>query len=257
MKTFTGFLPSPSIVKEEQKFSNFLQSGQASQVVGSSNTIDWRHFCSPVENQYNVGSCSANAVVSNLEFLEIKQGFNYTDLSRLFVYYNARLITNTHHLDDGSNISANFEAIKKYGVCSENNYPYNVSLVNRRPSWSAYQEAFKHSITQSYRLSNSGQSRHDDILKCLKSCHPVVFGMDVYESFRETKNIINIPQSNEKLLGGHAMLIVGVDLNLKLYTIRNSWGADFGENGYCYASFDMIDKYANYEFWTATHVKKF
>jgi len=55
--------------------------------------VDLRALCSPVENQGELGSCTANALVGSLEFLEKKAGHQVTDLSRLFVYYNERALT--------------------------------------------------------------------------------------------------------------------------------------------------------------------
>lgn len=256
MKNFTGFKPSSNIVKPEEKFSNFLQSPSANAVVGAQSLIDWRNFCSPVENQYDVGSCSSQSTISNLEFLKIRDGKQHIDLSRMFLYYNARLITNSTNLDDGSEIRANFEALKLYGVCSEKTYPYDVSRTFMRPYLAAYREAFANRIHQYYRLEGSGERRHEEILKCLKSCHPVVFGMQVYESFRHIKSVMLEPKHDEKLLGGHAMLIVGVDLSQKVYIVRNSWGVNFAQNGYFYLPFYLLEKYATYEFWTATSTGK-
>lgn len=251
-----GWKPSPTIVLPTQKFSNFLQSPASNQITGAQNLIDWRGFCSPVEDQADIGSCVANAIVSNLEFLEIKQGLPYTDLSRMFVYYNSRLETNTANLDEGSDISSAFDAIKRYGVCSEQTWPYDPDKVFMRASWMSYREGYLHSIKNSYKIEASGEARHQDILKCLKSCHPVVFGVKVFSSFRGVDGNVPMPKSDENLLGGHSMLIVGVDLINKKYLIRNSWGKYWSpsESGYAWMSFDYIEKYGSYDFWTCTKI---
>src|SRR6185437_9462747 len=66
--------------------------------------VDLRAGCSPVENQGNLGSCTANALVGNLEFLEKKAGRRATNLSRLFVYYNERAMEGTISEDAGAAI---------------------------------------------------------------------------------------------------------------------------------------------------------
>ncbi len=243
----------PSLANEN--FEDFLKSSISQQIVATSQKlIDWRNFCSPVENQSDIGACSSNATVGLLEFLEIKQGLKFVDLSRLFQYYNARLEDGWQDQDSGSNISSNFKALNKYGVCTEQEYPYNPSKVFVRPSWSAYQQAFGHRLTQSYKLRSNLNKLHEDILTCMRSCHPVVFGIDVYQSFMNTKSIMPIPQDGEKKLGGHAMLIVGVDLNKEMYLVRNSWGTSWGDNGYFWMPFEVFNKASRYECWTATHV---
>lgn len=202
------------------------------------------------------GNCVANAIVSNLEFLEIKNGLKYTDLSRMFLYYNARLETNTTQEDKGSNISAAFGTLKKHGVCSEKTYPYDPSKVFMRPSWRSYQEAFRHTLTQSYKIENSGNKLHYDILTALRSCHPVVFGTEVWDSFRNCTGLVQMPDTNTKSIGRHAMLIVGVDLNTNRYIVRNSWGTSWGDKGYCYFPFEYFDAIDTFEFWTATKVQQ-
>ena len=54
--------------------------------------VDLRSKCSPIENQGDIGACTAHALVGALEFLELKDGAKFVDLSRLFVYYNERVI---------------------------------------------------------------------------------------------------------------------------------------------------------------------
>ena len=53
--------------------------------------IDLRREDSPIENQGRLGSCTANALAGNLQFLEMVSGQTYKNLSRLFIYYNERV----------------------------------------------------------------------------------------------------------------------------------------------------------------------
>ena len=252
-----GWQPSPQTIKEEQKFENFLKSEENRDVIGvSESIIDWRSFCSPIENQQDIGSCVANAIVSNLEFLEIKAGYKYVDLSRMFLYYNARLEDNSTNLDRGSNISLAFATLRKHGVCSEASYPYDPSKVFMRPSWKAYQEAFRHNLTQSYKIQSTGNNLHYDILTALRSCHPVVFGTELWDEFRNCSGLVSMPDQSKTSIGRHAMLIVGVNLDKRHYIVRNSWGTNWGDKGYCYFPFEYFDKVDTFEFWTATKTQE-
>ena len=77
-----------------------------------------------------------------------------------------------------------------------------------------------------YRVTNREQS----LFHCLASGFPFVFGIAVYESFMSANGgAIPMPQPNEKLLGGHALLGVGYDLGTRLFKFRNSWGTSWGD----------------------------
>jgi len=102
---------------------------------GAGFSVDLRAGCSPVENQQDIGSCVANAIVSDLEYLQIQQTGQYTDLSRMFLYYNARLLHNDVDKDKGSYIHLAMDSLKKLGTCAEATFPYDTNNVFMRPSW--------------------------------------------------------------------------------------------------------------------------
>jgi C1A family cysteine protease len=61
--------------------------------------VDLRPLCSKVEDQGQLGSCTANALAGALEFLERKDKIAFEDFSRLFIYYNERAIEHTIQSD--------------------------------------------------------------------------------------------------------------------------------------------------------------
>jgi C1A family cysteine protease len=80
---------------------------------------------------------------------------------------------------------------------------------------------------------------------------PVVFGMEIYDSFMELNNRIStvpFPSRKEKSQGGHAMCMVGYDLEKRLFLAKNSFGTDWGMNGYCWIPFDYL-KQEGYDAW--------
>jgi Cysteine protease len=80
--------------------------------------VDLRRGCSRVEDQGQLGSCTANALVGNLEFLQKKAGHRVSNLSRLFVYYNERAMEGTINDDAGAMIRDGVKTLVKLGVCS-------------------------------------------------------------------------------------------------------------------------------------------
>jgi C1A family cysteine protease len=212
--------------------------------------VDLRPLCPPVEDQGQLGSCTANALVGALEFLEKKDKLPFQDFSRLFIYYNERVIEHSVNSDSGAMIRDGIKTLAKQGVCSEKSWPYDIAKFKSKPGSVCYKEALEHQITSYQRLTTLDQMR-----TCLAEGFPFVFGFAVYESFESQEvartGIVNMPGSGEQVLGGHAVLGVGYDDAKQRFIVRNSWGTGWGVKGY----FTMPYKYLSNrnlsdDFWT-------
>src|SRR5882672_3101009 len=90
-------------------------------------SVDLRPHCSPVEDQGDLGSCTGNALAGAVEFLEKKARIPLTNVSRLFIYYNERVIEHSVSEDSGAMIRDGIKTLVKQGVCAESRWPYVVS----------------------------------------------------------------------------------------------------------------------------------
>ena len=194
-------------------------------------SADLRPMCSPVEDQGQLGSCTGNALAGAVEFLERKNGATFEDASRLFIYYNERVVEHTVSQDAGAMIRDGIKTLAKLGVCSETLWPYVISKFAKTPPKSCFTEARKHRITAYARISTL-----DDMRSCLADGYPFVFGFTVYASFESSQvaqtGVVPMPSPNEQVLGGHAVLAVGYNDKQKRFVVRNSWGPGWGMSGY-------------------------
>ena len=217
--------------------------------------VDLRNLCSPVEQQDQLSSCTANAVVGAMEMLERKQGLPQRDLSRLYVYWNTRALDGSTDKDAGSYISSAMKAVKANGACLESIWPYNVRSVFSKPTALAYRDGMLRQAVEYARVAQ-GQG----VLQALNGGLPVVFGTMLYESFETVTGrtgIVPVPAPGEPQVGGHAMLIVGYDLDARTYLVRNSWGSKWGLAGYCKMPFELVDNPAvSWDFWTVRSIEK-
>jgi len=210
--------------------------------------VDLRPLCSPVEDQGSLGSCTGNASGGAMEYLDAKDGEGYVDVSRLMIYYDGRIPAGTVNEDTGAYIRDVIKGLAKYGVCSEMLWPYEVTRFAIRPAEQCYTDALSRRITVYQKLRNSA-----DIINCLAGGYPVIIGITVYPSFESIEvartGIVQMPAKDEAPLGGHAVLVVGYDMNVRRFIVRNSWGPGWGKNGYFTLPFEYVDKMGN-DFWT-------
>ena len=231
-----GFLPSLPDFRDWL----FAETNLAKNTTEVPASVDLRSLCSPVEDQGQLGSCTSHGLAGAVQFLEVKDKDKvYADLSRLFIYYNERMIEGTTKTDSGAQIKDGIKSLVTYGACPETEWPYTISKFKTKPSVKCYTDALKNVITSYYKVVTQ-----NDIQTALAAGFPVVFGIPVYASF-ETQAVANtgivpMPAKGEQLLGGHCMLIVGYDTSKSWYIVKNSWGTGWGDKGYCYIPFAYI-----------------
>ena len=194
--------------------------------------IDLRALCPAVYDQGMLGSCTANAIGAAIEFDRLKQSLADFVPSRLFIYYNERVIEGTVNLDSGAMIRDGIKSVASQGVCPEPEWPYVIELFAEKPSAMAYTDA-KSDRAVSYQslIQDLNQMRG-----CLASGYPFIFGFTVYESFESPAvaqtGHVPMPGPSERPVGGHAVLAVGYDDASQTFLVRNSWGTGWGMAGY-------------------------
>ena len=219
--------------------------------------VDLRPKCPPVYDQGQLGSCTANAIAGAIQFDEMKEQLKQTPTpSRLFIYYNERVLEHTVKSDAGAQLRDGIKTVHKQGVCSEADWPYDITKFEDKPPATCFQKAVDHKVVLYQKLvQNLNQMRG-----CLASGYPFVFGFTVYDSFESPEvaktGKVPMPAAGEQVLGGHAVGAVGYDDAQQCFIVRNSWNTTWGMNGYClmpYAYLTQPD--LSSDFWTIRTVR--
>jgi C1A family cysteine protease len=224
---------------------------------------DLRPGCPPVYDQGQLGSCTANAIAGAIEFDQKKQGSPEFTPSRLFIYYNERVMEGTSPaVDGGAQIRDGVKSVASQGACKETSWPYDDTNTDpapcptckfaQKPSAACYTEAKQYKITAYQRLNSA---LLNTLKGCLASGYPFIFGFTVYQSFESQQvaqtGIVPMPGPSEKVVGGHAVLAVGYDDSTSQFIVRNSWKADWGIKGYCMMPYNyLINGQLADDFWT-------
>lgn len=206
--------------------------------------------------QLSIGSCVGNACAGAFAYVQKKESGADFDPSRLFIYYGARDLENSTADDAGAQIRDGAKCCAQTGVASETDWPYDIAKFADKPPTKAYTDAGNYQVLKYASVSQNA----DQMKAVIAAGYPIVVGFTVYDSFESdpvtNSGVVPLPRRGEKVLGGHAVCVVGYDTPNDVWIVRNSWSSSWGMQGY----FTMPTAYLtnsnlSSDFWTFTTVE--
>jgi len=231
--------------------------------------VDLSFWCTPVEDQGSLKSCTAMAGIALMEYFVNRSLGKYTNLSPLFLYKVAQKQLNLTG-DVGASLRETMKAMALHGVPPESVWEYDPAKVNEEPPPFCYSYAQNYQALKYFRLDYAGISSEALLLQIkavLSAGFPAMFGFTIYTSAYEDGNAkqgwIPFPDAQrDKVKGGHAVVAVGYDDyklmpradrtgdTLGAFLIRNCWGKEWGKGGYGWLPYDYVRQGLTYDWWS-------
>jgi C1A family cysteine protease len=231
-------------------------------------SADLRQWCSPIENQGSLGSCTANAAAGVVEYFEKRAYGKHIDASRLFIYKTTRNLMGVTG-DTGAWLRNTMGALALTGVAPEKYWPYDISKYDTEPLAFTYAVADNYEALKYFCHDPIGQNvPRATVLERVKLYIaygiPSMFGFYGFDSFghSDVAGGIGFPCPGESAKWGHAIVAVGYDDNKKVkntvcnktttgaFLIRNSWGTGWGDHGYGWLPYQYVLNGYALDFWS-------
>ena len=219
----------------------------------------------PIKDQLSIGSCTANAASYMYETYLRVAGISSEPLSRLFIYKITRNLLGWTG-DTGAHLRSTMQTLATFGSPPEKFYTYHTDKFEEEPTAFLYSMAQNYQAETYYRLDNHGttaQSLLKKIKKNIAANRACVFGFVVYSNIDIAEaGCIAMPAQTDKRRGGHAVCCVGFEdekiiVNAQTNTstrgaikFANSWGTQWGSNGFGWLPYDYILNGLAVDWWT-------
>lgn len=218
---------------EEFRFNDTYEAKEVKE-----KSLSLKEYFTKVKDQGQIGACTVFSITSIYEYILKRNSEEESDLSESFVYYNVRHLEGKELEDTGSSYQDVIASIGEMGICTEALHPYTHSLSDI-PSDEAYLDGEKRRITKALNVNIA----LEDIKSAIQEGYPVAISLKIFDSFKATMGFVRRPSDEEIKsadFGYHAMVIVGYSDDTKFFQVRNSWGEQFGDKGYCYIPYSYV-----------------
>lgn len=211
------------------------------------NFFDLSEFLPPIGNQQSQGSCASWAVTYYMKSFQerVVSSFPFDEATIMSPSYTYNQLTMGNC--SGTSIVQTLEILMNKGACSYMDFPYDFTRCDLQPSASIDQLALPNRIN-AYKFL-SGNNMVAEMKTLLTQQKPIVIGAFLTSRFGRIDNLgihAYRPHSVDYDKGScHAMLVVGYSDEYNAFKVVNSWGTEWGDDGFVWIDYEAFENVTN------------
>lgn len=214
--TDNNYEPSTLEIEEisRQVINNYQLSNYIIPPIIDYRNLNNSNYITSVKYQGSCGSCVAFAAIAVLES-QYKMKGNNLDLSETDLFF----CKGDRQCESGWNLWGVSNVLKNNNISDDKHCPYQFKCYRDCPN-----NIYK--IKNYYYFNNINEMKH-----WLINNGTLLTRMNVYHDFFQYNGGIYTKRSNT-FIGGHAVVIIGYNDHEKYWIAKNSWGTNWGEDGF-------------------------
>ena len=188
--------------------------------------IDLQWYKNPMWNQRMTSSCTGQGTTAGMQVCYMQSGRPFIEFNPYFIY---GLVNGGR--DAGAMISDCLKGLMQYGTCLKDDLPPGVMFQNQFPQ-KAFYNAKRFRLEQAYKCDS-----FEEICSAISLGFVCPLGIYVDQNFSRVGSDGVAPVPSGAGGGGHCILGLGLKKSSRygwLIKIQNSWGANFGMEGFAY-----------------------
>lgn len=217
---------------------------------GEPDVIDLRDALPPAGDQGRRGTCVAFALTA-LHTAAIAPNGQRLALSEEYLFWAAK--KRDGHPGDGTTYPAAVRGLSEDGQCQAEHWPYDDATSYNETGYSPSAAA----TADAQSRTADGHKRAvalDEVRQALVAGSPIAIAIPVWPDFdaADGNGVTSLPPNIDQLPLEHAVVVAGHDRTQSAVLIRNSWGREWGENGYAWFEDHILEAAKPLRAWTLT-----
>jgi C1A family cysteine protease/TolA-binding protein len=224
------FTADPIVTPKTIKGTSGVEYPSAAFPSATATAFSWRQKMTDVKNQKRCGSCWAFAALGSYEGVQSIFNGVTLDLSE------QQLVNCVARPDGGDNCNGNhprrvFQYLIDHGALSEKEKPYVAKMNSCDESKNSDYKV----VDWNYVSMSSGVPTVEELKRAMIAHGPLSVGIYATDAFMSYRG--GVFDEDASGVANHAVVLAGWDDARGAWHVRNSWGPDWGEDGYVWVKY--------------------